>query len=182
MSFKWALLLGMLVRFNCFYVCKHQHFSGEKVLCWCHWEDFLFNNYSWDQMHVFSRCHWFYTTQGSCKYLISRVLALIKWAEWMSFPGDFTAGKLREPSTIPLGMGTKAGGWSGWGALKGAEHVHQRGEPHHLAGLCLPSFSPGVTAEGISWDPGFLLVTSSVLFILFTSWFYLPLPSKSLAR
>lgn len=179
MSFKWALLLAILVRFNFFNVCKHQHFSGEKVLCWCHWDDFLFNSYSWNQMHVFSRCHWFYTTQGSCKYLNSRVLALIKWAEWMSFPGDFIAGKLRrEPSTIPLGMGRKARGLPGWGTLREAEHVHQRGEPHHLADLCLPSFSPGVTAAGISWDPGFLLVTSSVLFAPF----YLPLPSKSLAR
>lgn len=73
-----------------FYVWKHQHLSraGQSfadaigMTSVARGKDIkravLFREHSLDQMPVFSRCHWFYTTQGSCKYLNSRVLTLIE--------------------------------------------------------------------------------------------------------
>lgn len=193
MSFKWGLLLAILVRFNCFYVGKHQHFSGEKIICWCHWDDFcnkkqrykmsrvLFNEYSLDQRYVFTRCHWFYTTQGSGKYLNSRVL--VKWEECKVrtvkeavFQVIHSWEAEEWGQHRPSGDGEEDWGLAWVGALRGAEHMHQGREAHHLTAQCLSSFSPGVTAAGVSWDSGFFLVTSCVLFTPF----YLPLPSKSL--
>lgn len=189
MSFKWTLLLAILVRFSCFYVWKHQYFSGETILCWCHWDDFcsrrqrckmskvLDNRYILDQMPVFSRCLWFYTTQGSRKCLNSRLLTLIKWAEWASFPGDFTAGRLRsEASTVPLRDGEE-----GWGLawVKGTERSRACA-PEGSA--TLPGWSVPILL--LSWGDsskrflGFRVPSSDIICALF----YLPLPRKSLVR